>query len=59
MKPNRPKLVRRSFLAVVTGTSAFALQACGSDNAQESGGNNSSQEKSESGSGGSDSDTSS
>ena len=54
MKPNRRKLVRRSFMAVVTGTSALALQACG-DN--ESGaGNNSAQQKEQS-SGPSDSDS--
>jgi hypothetical protein len=45
MKPNRRKLVRRSFMAVVTGTSAFALQACGNgDSEQGTGGNNSTQQ---------------
>ena len=48
MKSNRRKLVRRSFMAVVTGTSAFALQACSGDAEQGSAGNNSQQEKSES-----------
>lgn len=40
MKPKRRKLVRRSFMAVVTGTSALALQACG-DNEHGAAGNNS------------------
>jgi hypothetical protein len=44
MKQNRRKLVRRSFMAVVTGTSAFALQACG-DNESGAGGNNSASQK--------------
>jgi ketosteroid isomerase-like protein len=57
MKSNRRKLVRRSFMAVVTGTSALALQACSSDNEQDSAGNNSAQEeRSGSESGGTDSD---
>lgn len=34
MKSNRRKLVRRSFMAVVTGASAFALQACGDNESQ-------------------------
>ena len=45
MKPKPRKLIRRSFMAVVTGTSAFALQACGSGDAeQNTGGNNSAQQ---------------
>jgi len=48
MKSNRRKLVRRSFMAVVTGTSVLALQACSGDAEQGSAGNNSQQEKSES-----------
>ncbi len=48
MTANRRKLVRRSFMAVVTGTSALALQACSGDAEQGSAGNNSAQqEKSE------------
>ena len=39
MKPNRRKLVRRSFMAAVTGVSALALQACGDD--ERTAGNNS------------------
>jgi len=53
MKPNRRKLVRRSFIALVTGASAFALQACGSDAEQETDGNNSAREAEKSGNGGS------
>lgn len=42
MRPKPRKLIRRSFMAVVTGTSAFALQACGSgDSEQGASGNNS------------------
>ena len=45
MKPKPRKLIRRSFMAVVTGTSAFALQACGSgDSEQDQSGNNSTQQ---------------
>lgn len=45
MKPKPRKLIRRSFMAVVTGTSAFALQACGSgDNEPGANGNNSSEQ---------------
>ena len=55
MKPNRRKLIRRSFMAVVTGTSAFALQACG-DNESGAQGNNSASQKEQSG-GPSDSDS--
>jgi hypothetical protein len=45
MKPKPRKLIRRSFIAVVTGTSALALQACGSgDSEQGANGNNSSQQ---------------
>jgi len=54
MKRNRRKLVRRSFMAIVTGTSALALQACG-DNEQAPG-NNSARQTEESG-GASDSDS--
>ena len=55
MKPNRRKLVRRSFMAVVTGTSVLALQACG-DSEQGAAGNNAARQTQES-SGGSDSDS--
>jgi hypothetical protein len=45
MKSKRRKLVRRSFMAVVTGTSALALQACGSgDSEPPSNGNNSAEQ---------------
>ncbi len=50
MKPNRHKLVRRSFMAVVTGTSALALQACG-DSEQGAAGNNAARQSQESGEG--------
>ena len=49
MKQNRRKLIRRSFMAVVTGTSAFALQACG-DNESGAGNNSASQKEQSSGS---------
>ena len=39
MKPKRRKLIRNSFIALVTGSSALALQACG-DREQAAGGNN-------------------
>ena len=55
MKPNRRKLVRRSFIAVVTGTSALVLQACG-DSGQGEAGNNSARQA-EQPSGASDSDS--
>jgi len=58
MKVDRRKLVRRSFMAIVTGTGVFALQACSGDSEQGSAGNNSShQEKSGSESGATDSDS--
>ena len=43
----RRKLVRRSFMALVTGASAFALQACG-DNESGAAGNNSAGQKEQS-----------
>ncbi len=43
MKPRPRKLVRRSFMALVTGTSALALQACGSDSSEAEGNNSSRQ----------------
>ena len=55
MKPNRRKLIRRSFMAVVTGTSAFALQACGSDSGDPEG--NDTNRQTEESSGSSDSDS--
>jgi hypothetical protein len=45
MKPSRRTRVRRSFLALVTGAGALALQACG--DAEQTAGNNSSDTKSE------------
>ena len=56
MKSRSRKLVRRSFMAVVTGTSAFALQACG-DNESGAGANNSASQKEQSGGGATDSDS--
>ena len=47
MKPKPRKLIRRSFMAVVTGTSALALQACG-DSEQDAAGNNSARQIEES-----------
>jgi len=55
MKPKPRTLVRRSFMALVTGTSALALQACGSDSGDPQG-NNSARQTEESG-GNSDSDS--
>ena len=49
MKPKNRKLVRRSFMALVTGTSAFALQACGSDSGDPQGNNTSRQTEESSG----------
>ena len=49
MKPNRRKIVRRSFMAIVTGTSALALQACGSDSGDPQGNNSAKQTEESSG----------
>ncbi len=57
MKPNRRKLVRRSFIAVVTGASAFALQACGSGDAEPGAAGNNSAGQTEEPSNGSSSDS--
>jgi hypothetical protein len=54
MKPNRRKLVRSSFMALVTGTSALALQACGSDSEQAEGNNSARQNETSSSPGDSD-----
>lgn len=56
MKPNRRKLARSSFLAIVTGASALALQACGSGD-QEAAGNNSARPAEEPSGGNTDSDS--
>jgi hypothetical protein len=53
MKPKRRRIIRHSFIAVVTGSSALALQACGDSEPAPAGNNTQSEQKS----GGSDSDS--
>ena len=43
MKPKHRKLIRHSFIAVVTGSSALALQACGDAEPTANGNNAASQ----------------
>ena len=55
MKPQRRKLIRHSFIALVTGSTALALQACG--DAERSANGNNAASHNEQHSAGSDSDS--
>jgi hypothetical protein len=50
MKPKRRRIIRHSFIAVVTGSSALALQACGDSEPAPAGGNTTQSEQKSAGS---------